>query len=73
MTGDTSIVNTLEEGPLYSLLGSRCHRLLYFIATCVLGAEERADDAVENCFITASRLTRRFGSEGAFRCCCCGF
>ena len=34
----------------------------------MLGAEERADDAVENCFITASRLTRRFGSEGAFRC-----
>ena len=69
MTGDTSIVNTLEEGAaIFATRFRRCRRLLYFIATRVLGAEERADDAVENCFITASRRTRRFGSEGAFRC-----
>lgn len=69
MTGDTSIVNTLEEGPaVFAIRFRRCRRLLYFIATRVLGAEERADDAVDDCFITASRPTRRFGSEGAFRC-----
>ena len=46
---------------------SRCHRLLYFIACRVLGAPERADDAIENCWLTASRNPPLFEYEGAFR------
>ena len=69
MTSDTLIANTLEEDPaVFATRFRRCRRLLYFIASRVLGADERAGDAVENCFITASRRTPRFGSEGAFRC-----
>jgi DNA-directed RNA polymerase specialized sigma24 family protein len=46
----------------------RCRRLLHFIASRVLGGSERADVAVENCRVTASRNPSRFEYEGAFRC-----
>src|SRR3979411_1598410 len=46
---------------------SRCHRLLYFLACRVLGAPERSDDAIENCWLTASRSPPLFECEGAFR------
>jgi DNA-directed RNA polymerase specialized sigma24 family protein len=45
----------------------RCHRLLYFIARRVLGSSERADGAIENCWVTASRHPPCFEYEGAFR------
>ena len=45
----------------------RCHRLLHFIACRVLGGPERADAAIENCWLKASRNPPRFEYEGAFR------
>ena len=45
----------------------RCYRLLHFIACRVLGGPERADVAVENCRLTASRNPPRFEYEGEFR------
>ena len=45
----------------------RCHRLLHFIACRILGGLERADDAIANCCLTASRNPPRFEHESAFR------
>jgi DNA-directed RNA polymerase specialized sigma24 family protein len=45
---------------------SRCRRLLHFIATRVLGDPERADEAVESCWLSASRIPPWFEDEGAF-------
>jgi DNA-directed RNA polymerase specialized sigma24 family protein len=41
--------------------------LLHFIACRVLGSSERADGAIENCWVRASRNPPRFEYEGAFR------
>jgi Sigma-70 region 2 len=49
---------------------SRCRRLLYFMARRVLGdseGAEEAEEAMQNCFLTASRNPPRFEHEGAFR------
>jgi RNA polymerase sigma-70 factor (ECF subfamily) len=45
----------------------RCRRLLHFIACRILGGPERADDAIENCWLTASRNPPRFEHQSAFR------
>ena len=45
----------------------RRYRLLDFIACRVLGDEERAPLAVQNCWRTASRNPPHFEYEGAFR------
>lgn len=45
----------------------RSYRLLEFIACRVLGDEERAGNAVQNCWRTASRNPPHFEYEGAFR------
>lgn len=45
----------------------RCYRLLHFLACRVLGGAEQADDAIENCWLTASRDPPQFEYEGAFR------
>lgn len=45
----------------------RSHRLLHFIACRVLGDPERAADAIENCWVKASRNPPRFEYDGAFR------
>ena len=45
---------------------SRCRRLLYFMARRVLGGSEGAEEAVQNCFLTASRNPPRLEHEGAF-------
>jgi len=45
----------------------RSYRLLHFIACRVLGDEEKAPFAVQNCWRTASRNPPRFEYEGAFR------
>lgn len=45
----------------------RCRQLLHFIACRVLGGYERADEAVENCWLTASQNPPCFEYEGAFR------
>lgn len=46
---------------------SRCRPLLQFLACRILSSHEEADDAVQNCRITASRNPPRFEYEGAFR------
>ena len=46
---------------------SHYRRLLYFIATRVLGGTERADEAVENCWLSASRNPPHFEYDSAFR------
>ena len=53
----------------------RCEGLLYFMAAEVLGRGEDSDrslnddvnEAVHNCWLTASRSRQEFDSEGAFR------
>lgn len=46
---------------------SRCRQTLYLVATKVLGNEESAEEAVENCFVAASRLRPSFSDEAEFR------
>jgi len=46
---------------------SRCRGLLHFIACRVLGSHEGAEDAVKNCWRSASRNPPKFEYEGAFR------
>jgi DNA-directed RNA polymerase specialized sigma24 family protein len=68
MTNDFFIANRMGEDPaLFHTRFWRCHRLLHFIASRVLGSSERADGVIENCWIRASRNPPRFESEGAFR------
>jgi DNA-directed RNA polymerase specialized sigma24 family protein len=69
MTNDVFVVNRLDEDPaVFQTRFWRCHRLLDFIACRVLGSSERADGAIENCWMRASRHPPRFAYEGAFRC-----
>jgi DNA-directed RNA polymerase specialized sigma24 family protein len=42
--------------------------LLHFIATRILGGPERADEAVGNCWVAASRNPPQFEYDGAFCC-----
>jgi len=68
MTNDFLIANRRDENRvIFNVRFSRCYRLLHFIACRVLGSPERADDAVENCWLTASRNSRWFEYEGEFR------
>ena len=61
-------MNSQRENPaVFASRFSRCHRLLHFIACRVLGGPEHAKDAIENCWLTASRDPPRFEYEGAFR------
>jgi DNA-directed RNA polymerase specialized sigma24 family protein len=60
--------NHLQEDPtVFDARFSRCRGLLHFIACRVLGGTERAEDSVQNCWLTASRNPPRFEHEGAFR------
>ena len=56
-----------EHPSVFEVRFSRCRRLLHFTACRVLGGPERAEDAVENCGLTASRNPPQFEYEGAFR------
>jgi DNA-directed RNA polymerase specialized sigma24 family protein len=68
MTNDFFIADRLDEDPaVFHTRFCRCHRLLHFIACRVLGSSERADSAIENCWVRASRNPPRFEYEGAFR------
>jgi len=61
-------MNNQQENPVvFASRFSRCHRLLHFIACRVLGGPGHAKDAIENCWLTASRNPPRFEYEGAFR------
>jgi DNA-directed RNA polymerase specialized sigma24 family protein len=65
---ETPVSTTLQEhAAVFEARFSRCHGLLYFLACRVLGSHEFAEDAVQNCRLTASRNPRSFEYEGAFR------
>jgi len=68
MTNDFVAANGSQEKPtVFDARFSRCFHLLYFVACRVLGGPERAHDAIEGCWLTASRNPPRFEYEGAFR------
>jgi len=68
MTNDFCIANQMNEDPVvFHTRFWRCHKLLHFLAGRVLGSSERADGAIENCWLKASRNPPRFEYEGAFR------
>jgi len=68
MTSDILIAKRVkEDATVFQVRFSRCRRLLYFIATRILGGSERAEDAIENCWLTASRNPPPFEHESAFR------
>lgn len=51
----------------FELQFSRNHELLYFIACRILNCPDEAEEAVKNCFHTASQNPPDCGSEGAFK------
>ena len=55
-----------EQPEIFAQRFLRSYRLLHFIACRVLGADERAPDAIKNCWRTASRNPPHF-DESAFR------
>lgn len=68
MTNDLLIANRLNQDlVVFRARFWRSYRLLHFVACRVLGALERADDAIENCWLKASRNPPHFEYEGAFR------
>jgi DNA-directed RNA polymerase specialized sigma24 family protein len=64
-----------EQSETFADRFSRCEGMLYFIASQVLGGDECIDgvlgdavnDAVNNCWFTASRNLQSFDHESAFR------
>jgi DNA-directed RNA polymerase specialized sigma24 family protein len=58
---------TIEDQAMFNAHFLRCRKLLVFIASCVLGGSEGTDEALQNCWFTASRNPPRFEHEGAFR------
>ena len=56
-----------EQSAIFFQRFLRSYRLLDFMARRVLGDEERAPIAVQNCWRTASRNPPHFEYEGAFR------
>jgi len=68
MKNDFLIANGPHENPaIFRARFWRCHGLLHLVACRVLSNPERADQAIENCWLTASRSPPRFEYEGAFR------
>jgi len=68
MKNDFLIANGPHEDPeIFRARFWRSHGLLQLVACRVLGNSERADEAIENCWLTASRNPPRFEYEGAFR------
>jgi len=61
------IANRMREATVFRLRFSRCRQMLYFIATRVLSGPEGAEQAVENCWLIASRNPPYFEYQGAFR------
>jgi len=56
-----------EDSPAFDTQFSQSRGLLYFIANRVLDDSEEAEEAVQNCLLTAIRNPLKFESEGAFR------
>ncbi len=57
----------LEHPAVFGVRFSRCSQLLHLIACRILGDPESTDNAIKNCWLTASRNPPRFEYEGAFR------
>ena len=55
-----------DDAAMFNARFYRYRRLLRFVATRVLGEPERANEAVENCWRSASRNPPRFKYDGAF-------
>ena len=55
-----------DDAAAFDARFSRYRRLLRFVATRVLGGPERADEAVENCWRSASGNPPRFEYDSAF-------
>ena len=67
MRNNNSPSNRLPEHPAtFDARLSRCRRALYFMACHVLGSPEGAEEAVQNCLLTASHNRARFERDGAF-------
>ena len=55
MYEDLTISNDAQEHPtIFAARFARCRGLLRFIASRVLGSNEGAEDAMQNCWLTAS-------------------
>ena len=58
--------NTQEHQAEFALRFSRCRDSLYLIAFRILDSPEEAEEAVQNCLLTASCQAPRFERDGAF-------
>jgi DNA-directed RNA polymerase specialized sigma24 family protein len=67
MNEDKMLSNIQDETPVFDTKYSRCRGLLYFIACRVLDGRGGAEEAVQNCLLTATPHPPKFESEGAFR------
>jgi DNA-directed RNA polymerase specialized sigma24 family protein len=56
-----------EETPVFDTQFSRWRGLLYFIACRVLDDRDEAEEAVQNCLLSATAHPPTFESQGAFR------
>ena len=58
----------LQELPtVFNARFSRCHGFLSMTARRLLGSNKGVEEAVQNCWLAASRNPRRFETEAAFR------
>lgn len=68
MTHNTFVKKKVKEDrAVFEARFWHSYRILHFIACRVLGRSERAEEAVKNCWQTASRRPPRFEHEGEFR------
>jgi DNA-directed RNA polymerase specialized sigma24 family protein len=56
-----------EQSAIFVQRFLRSYRILNFIACRVLGDEDKAIVAIQNCWLNASRIPPHFEYEGAFR------
>lgn len=62
-----NFMSKLSMDNLFEARFLRYSRGLYFIACRILNKEEGAEEAVRNCFLTASQAASQFHDEGAFK------
>jgi DNA-directed RNA polymerase specialized sigma24 family protein len=68
MCVDQTISNATQEHPtVFAARFARSRAQLRFIASHVLGSNERTEDAMQSCWLAASFNPPKFEYEGAFR------
>ncbi len=68
MYEDLTISSGAQEHPtIFAARFARCRGLLRFIASRVLASNEEAENALQECWVTASCNPPKFEYEGAFR------